>query len=73
MTKYCVILAIMDMTSANSDVIGQKKKYVFAYFCYIKKWQKQNKNGFKMYKPKLYWIQLEFQWRGCLHPDNKVE
>ena len=33
MTKYGVILAIMDMVPAKSDVNGPKKKYVFlAYF-----------------------------------------
>ena len=32
MTKYAVILAIMDMASAKSDVNGSKKKYVFGDF-----------------------------------------
>ena len=32
MTKYCVVLAIMDMASAKSEVKGAKKKYVSGDF-----------------------------------------
>ena len=32
MTKFVVVLAIMDMVSAKSDVNGQKEKYVFGDF-----------------------------------------
>ena len=32
MIKYAVILAIMDMASAKSDVIGPKKTCVFGQF-----------------------------------------
>ena len=32
MTKFVVVLAIMDMVSAKSDVNGQKEKYVFGNF-----------------------------------------
>ena len=32
MTKYAVVLVIMDMASAKSDVNGPKKKYGFGDF-----------------------------------------
>ena len=34
MPKYGIILAIMDMASAKSDVNGRKKKYILDVFQY---------------------------------------
>ena len=46
MTKYAVILAIMDMASAKSDVNGwNKKKYIFINFAL--KSEKNTKHIFK--------------------------
>ena len=49
MTKYGVILAIMDMASAKSDVNGPKKKACFWRILIIKKrgQKQQNKKGVK--------------------------
>ena len=57
MTKCGVILAIMDMASAKSDVNGPKKKVWFKRI-FMKS---DKKNYFKTYRPKLYRIKLEFQ------------
>ena len=32
MTEYCVVLVIMEMASAKSDVNGANKKYVYGNF-----------------------------------------
>ena len=54
MTKYGVILAIMDMAPAKSDVNGSKKKVCFFLRILMKKGQKHQKVGFSPYRPKLY-------------------
>ena len=46
MTKYCVVLAIMDMASAKSDVNGAKTIVCF-WRLWIKKWPKTPKLCFK--------------------------
>ena len=60
MTKYCVILAIMDMASANSDVFGQKKKYVFGVFLLYKKVTKTKKIVSKCINPNCIEFNLSF-------------
>ena len=58
MTVYCVVLAIMDMASAKSDVNGAKKIVCFWRF-WIKKWQKPKNYVSKTYRPNLYCLRLE--------------
>ena len=52
MTQHVVVLLIMDMESAKSDVNGKKKKVHFLRIL-IKKWQKHQKKNLKMYRLKL--------------------
>ena len=59
MTRHVVVLLIIDMESAKSDVNGRKTKMCFLLLC-IKKWQKPKKYVSKTYRPNLYWIRLEF-------------
>ena len=51
MTKYGFTLAIMDMVSAKSDINGYFNEKVTT----------TPKKGLKTYRPKLYWVKLEFQ------------
>ena len=59
MTKYGVILAIMDMASAKSDVNGPKKKVCF-WRILIKKWQKHKKKVKKHIDPNCIELNLSF-------------
>ena len=54
MTKYSVILAIMDMASAKSDVNGRKKKVCFWRILIKKKGQKHTKKFCKKHRRNLY-------------------
>ena len=58
MTQHVVVLLIMDMESAKSDVNGAKKILCF-WQLWIKKWQKPKNYVSKSYRPNLYCIRLE--------------
>ena len=62
MTRHVVVVLIMDMESAKSDVNGRKTKMCFLPLC-IKKGQKPKKYVSKTYRPNLYWIRLEFLYK----------
>ena len=63
MTQHVVVLLIMDMESAKSDVNGPKKKYVFGAF-YLKK-KSDQKNNFKNISTQtglnLNWVSKKFK------------
>ena len=54
MTKYVVVLAIMDMASAKSDVNDPKKKIIFLTTLSWKVTEKNKINVSKMLRSSLY-------------------
>ena len=53
----------MDMESAKSDVNGPKKK-VYVWHILLNSEKNTKKITLKTWRPKLYWIRLEFQQIG---------
>ena len=73
MTKYAVILAIMDMVSAKSDANGRKKKVCF--WRILRKSDKSTKKvGLKRIDPNFIELNLSFNKfrNGFYHPKSRL-
>ena len=60
MTKYGIMLAIMDMVSAKYDVNGEKEKVCFFFAYLLKNWQKHQKKVSKHVDPNWNELNLSF-------------
>ena len=62
MTIYGVVLAIMDMASAKSDVKGPKIKVCFGDLNWKVRKKGEKKIFQKTYRPSLYWTSQGFPY-----------